>query len=707
MRSRMAWVGLMIVLSRVAAGQGAAATQAAAATQRAAATQGVKAEEVLKAKGLTKVGITYLLEGDVKLPEGLRAMRLAKRRIEVDTAKRTQLEKALEQDKAELMLALNDAASVSDRMGRMNARSQVEQYNRLVGQLNAALARKGRAAISLEQHQAELSKLSDTTNDYVASVQDLSDKMEALAKRYEELVADAEVKGALAAITARGGPKVALGPSGAFKQELPGVRQQRTLVNGAAIKLAKVGGVPVVTVTLNGLVNEVMVVDSGAATVTLPWELAERAGVDMGGETRRVQIQTANGQVVDASLAVLKSVRVGQFVVEDVECVVLPKSAKDAMGLLGGTFLRHFVCRMDLGAGVLHMSQMSGQPTAESRAVASTQSADGGPAGGGPATRPGVVTDGRAPRPAVARGAAKTLQVTVSAFKIESDPVATGLRLEKGQTFTLKPNPADRWTGGGTKRGKWCDYRGYPDKLPWMQMRWKVGEATGAVVSGESVAAPSAGELMLFCSDGRIDDNEGAIGVGVTVTPPAAPAAQPARGAAPPVEGGKALFDGKSLAEWKVDPTFWSVSEGAIKGSFDGGPEGRYAYAPGTYGDFALDVEFKVVSGNSGVVFRSEPELERDNGYQADIFPNAYGKVSYNGKVLIRPEAAVQNDAYRPGEWNHYTVEAKGERLRVLLNGTLMADMNHSGGPREGRVGLEVYGKTEAYFREVRIREVR
>lgn len=664
----MAWAGLLIVLSRTVAGQGGTP------------------EEVLKAKGLTRVGITYLLEGDVKLPEGLRAMRLAKRRIELDTAKRTQLEKALAQDKSELMLALNEAAALSDRMGRMNAKSQTEQYNRLVGQLNAALARKGRAALSLEQHQAELSKLSDPTNDYVVAVQDLSDRMEALLKRYEELAADAEVKGALAAMTARGGPKFALGPSAAFKQELPGVRQQRTLVNGAAIKLAKVGGVPVVTVTLNGSVSEAMVVDSGAATVVLPWELAERAGVDMGGEKRRVQIQTANGQVVDASLAVLRSVRVGQFVVEDVECVVLPKSAKEATGLLGGTFLRHFVCRIDLGAGLLHMSQMSGQPTAESRAAASTQPVTG--------------------RPAVARGVAKTLQVTVSAFKNEGDPVATGLRLEKGQTFTLKPNPSDKWTGGGSKRGKWCDYRGYPDKLPWMQMHWKIGQSSGAVASGEAVVAPAAGELMLFCNDAKIEDNDGGIGVAVTVAPPA----QPAREAGPNPEageGGKVLFDGKSLAGWQVDPKSWSVSDGAIKGSFDGGAEGRYAYAPGAYGDFVLDVEFKVVAGNSGVVFRSEPQLEQDNGYQADIFPNAYGKVSYNGKVLFRPEAALQKDAYRPGEWNHYTVEAKGERIRVTLNGTLMADMNHAGGRREGRVGFEVYGKTEAYFREVRIREVK
>jgi hypothetical protein len=281
-------------------------------------------------------------------------------------------------------------------------------------------------------------------------------------------------------------------------------------------------------------------------------------------------LQTANGEVVEASVAVLKSIRLGQFVVENVECVVLPKSAKDAMGLLGGTFLRHFVYRMDLGVGILHMSQMSGRgtlPAVDPRAIASTEPAVGG------TTRPSIFND-------------------------------------------------------------------------------------------EPTSRPVADE-------------------------------------------GKRLFDGTSLAGWQMDPKRWSVSDGTIKGNFDGGREGRYAYAPGKYGDFVLDVEFKIASGNSGVVFRAEPQLETENGYQVDIYPNAIGKLAYNGQVLFRPEGELQKQVYRAGEWNRYTVEAKGERIRVLLNGTVMAELEHGGGPREGRVGLEVYGKTEVYFREVRIRELR
>jgi hypothetical protein len=69
----------------------------------------------------------------------------------------------------------------------------------------------------------------------------------------------------------------------------------------------------------------------------------------------------ADGSQIEGFVSKLKSVRLGQFTVGDVECVVLPDSVKGAENLLGGSFLRHFVYRMDLGAGELHMAQMSGK----------------------------------------------------------------------------------------------------------------------------------------------------------------------------------------------------------------------------------------------------------------------------------------------------------------------------------------------------------
>src|SRR5213079_1078423 len=56
-------------------------------------------EEVLKGKGLVRVGVAYLLDDDVKLPERLRTMRAAKFRVDENASKRMKLEREIENAK--------------------------------------------------------------------------------------------------------------------------------------------------------------------------------------------------------------------------------------------------------------------------------------------------------------------------------------------------------------------------------------------------------------------------------------------------------------------------------------------------------------------------------------------------------------------------------------------------------------------------------
>jgi clan AA aspartic protease (TIGR02281 family) len=135
------------------------------------------------------------------------------------------------------------------------------------------------------------------------------------------------------------------------------VRKEREAVNSATVKFRREGGVPVVDATLNGQVTEPMVFDSGAALVCLPWKVADALGMRPGPNDPAITLEVANGKKVQARLITVKTVRVAQFVATDVECAVLPQGATGT-GLLGGSFLRQFVYRMDLSAGEIHMSQI-------------------------------------------------------------------------------------------------------------------------------------------------------------------------------------------------------------------------------------------------------------------------------------------------------------------------------------------------------------
>ncbi len=71
----------------------------------------------------------------------------------------------------------------------------------------------------------------------------------------------------------------------------------------------------------------------------------------------------ADGRTVEARRMVLDSVRLAEFTVRNVDCLVLPAEAKGAPALLGGSFLRHFVYQVDSTAKVLTMFRVD--PTAK------------------------------------------------------------------------------------------------------------------------------------------------------------------------------------------------------------------------------------------------------------------------------------------------------------------------------------------------------
>ncbi len=119
-------------------------------------------------------------------------------------------------------------------------------------------------------------------------------------------------------------------------------------------------------VTLNGKLTERMLVDTGATWVTLPWAVAQQVGATPGPKGPVATTTTiADGSVVDARRVTLKSMRVGAFVAQDLECVVMPKGMKNAPMLLGGRFLRNFVVRVDLAKSQIHLTRVGARAVRE------------------------------------------------------------------------------------------------------------------------------------------------------------------------------------------------------------------------------------------------------------------------------------------------------------------------------------------------------
>ena len=381
-------------------------------------------EEILNSKGLTKAGITWVLQDDITLPEGLRTMRATKTRVDQNTSKRENLERQIKNANSAIAQWKVQFEDIVRRKAGVN-QQDVRRYNQYVDQGNILLGYQRDAEQFIEQKEKELAALSDPRDSYITSVLELSEQMEATAKKYEELAADPQVKQAIVKLNESGRGKQRLGPSPQFAAELPRVRKQRGMIVSAPVKIQVLGGTPRLMVTLNGKLSQIMILDSGAADVSITREMATKAGITPQPTDQTVIRVLADGRQVEAKLIVLKTVQVGQFVAHDVECVVMPDSVKEADGLLGDSFLRHFVYKMDLNAGELHMSQLASSSVPQNANIRAT-------------TRPWTKSPLRAAAPAKGKG---------EPFAIPSSEswTETAFNVTEGQCYEIRAR--GKWTG--------------------------------------------------------------------------------------------------------------------------------------------------------------------------------------------------------------------------------------------------------------------
>jgi L-ribulose-5-phosphate 3-epimerase len=185
------------------------------------------------------------------------------------------------------------------------------------------------------------------------------------------------------------------------------------------------------------------------------------------------------------------------------------------------------------------------------------------------------------------------------------------------------------------------------------------------------------------------------------------------RAALPPL---KPLFNGKDLDGWvKVAGGEWAVDNGTILArngvdwSTDPSRTGSWLRTEKEYGDFELFLEYSLgPKTNSGVFFRSG--LEKNpafTGYEVQIYDDPGSPPRKSGPGALYDVVAPSKNRVRPaGEWNQIRVIAKGQSLRVHVNGEMVVDVVGDRRLR-GYIGLQNHdAKSEVRFREIWLAEV-
>ena len=195
-------------------------------------------------------------------------------------------------------------------------------------------------------------------------------------------------------------------------------------------------------------------------------------------------------------------------------------------------------------------------------------------------------------------------------------------------------------------------------------------------------------------------------------------------------EGFKLLFDGTSLNEWQGDKTNYATENGTIAVRKRGSGFGNL-YTKDEYGDFIFRFEFKLTPGaNNGVGIRTP--MGKDAAYHGmeiqildhfnPIYTSWLKPYQHHGSVygVIAPKIF---DALNPvGEWNTEEIYAKGDYIRVTVNGKVITEgnfreaseggtktrdgLNHPGLlNKKGYIGFLGHG-SELWLRNVRIKSL-
>ena len=179
------------------------------------------------------------------------------------------------------------------------------------------------------------------------------------------------------------------------------------------------------------------------------------------------------------------------------------------------------------------------------------------------------------------------------------------------------------------------------------------------------------------------------------------------------------MFNGKDLTGWQTTGNWLVEMDGTVTlkprpGERGWQRYGAYLTTQRKYKDFVLDLEFKFgPRGNSGVFLRvADPKSQVNSGFEVQIL-DTHGKkklTAHDCGGVIGTAIPTKNMVKPAGQWNRYTITCKGPKVKVVLNGEQIIDLDLSKSglkdrPPAGYIGFQDEAKP-VWYRNVRIKEL-
>ncbi len=191
-----------------------------------------------------------------------------------------------------------------------------------------------------------------------------------------------------------------------------------------------------------------------------------------------------------------------------------------------------------------------------------------------------------------------------------------------------------------------------------------------------------------------------AVGLAASVAAAEPPVVPPRTGNSETIK----LFNGKNLDGWKGHEKYWSVVDGVIVGkNTEPVPVSTYLVTDRTFTDFRLLATVKLVTSemHSGIAMwgRLAPEQKDEFTYAGLLvmFPSGWSFYDLYGRGGLPVDGEPAKKVGKQHDWNDLEILAQGNRVRLVVNGTLVADWREPEPDRikDGPLGLQLHSNNE------------
>ncbi len=164
------------------------------------------------------------------------------------------------------------------------------------------------------------------------------------------------------------------------------------------------------------------------------------------------------------------------------------------------------------------------------------------------------------------------------------------------------------------------------------------------------------------------------------------------------------LFNGKNLDGWKGHEKHWSVVDGVIVGkNTEPVPVSTYLVTDRKFSDFRLLATVKLVTSemHSGIAMwgRLAPEQKDEYTYAGLLvmFPSGWSFYDLYGRGGLPVDGEPAKRVGKQHDWNDLEILAQGNRVRLVVNGALVADWRDPEPDRikEGPIGLQLHSNND------------